>query len=157
MIYLNNLSLRGHAALLCGLAGGATAQAMCLWGGDLARFMPPAFVLMGAASFGAACAGVVLADTMGRRGWRGALCFILAWPVVTGLGAAVASIPFGVSDAGLRGNVVNTLAAAVDAAAPLGLLAVGDGIVHSPHVAAVWVLSALAVHKVLQTERQLSI
>lgn len=41
MKYFVRPSIRMQSAVLTGMGGGATAQAMGLWGGDLARFLPP--------------------------------------------------------------------------------------------------------------------
>ncbi|WP_299548340.1 hypothetical protein [uncultured Tateyamaria sp.] len=152
-----NPSIRLHSAILTGIGGGATAQAMSLWGGDLARFLPPTWLLTLTAVFGAACAGAILASALGRSGLIGVVICILAWPVATALGAAIAAVPFGLSVADMRYGVAGGFVTAMREAAPLGLLAVGDGITTSWVVAAVWVLSAALVHVVLRTERQVSI
>ena len=156
MTYLNTLSVRGHAALLTGLAGGATAQTMTVWGGDLERFLPPTLLLIAAACAGAAGAGALLSGALGQRGWPGGLSLALCWPLVTALGAVLAALPFGLADAGFGSCGIERLSAAVETSAPLGLLAVADGIGNSPVVACVWGLSALAVHAGLRAQRQLS-
>lgn len=150
-------TIRMHSAVLTGTGGGATAQAMSLWGGDLARFLPPTWLLTLAAVIGAACAGAVLAGALGRTGLIGVITCILAWPVATALGAVIAAVPFGLSEVDVRYGVAGSVVTAVSEAAPLGLLAVGDGITTSWVVAAVWVLSAALVHVVLRLERQVSI
>ncbi|WP_299654156.1 hypothetical protein [uncultured Tateyamaria sp.] len=156
MTHLKSQSLTTQSALLTGLAGGATAQAMSLWGGDLARFLPPLPFLTLAAAFGGACAGVVLAKALGRSGWIGVMISALAWPVATLLGAVLAAIPFGLVDAATHVSATEMLFTAVESAAPLGLLAIGDGIANSPYVATIWVLSATCIHIILRRERSLS-
>lgn len=150
-------SIRMHSAVLTGIGGGATAQAMSLWGGDLARFLPPTWFLILAAFFGAACAGAVLAIALGRSGFLGVAICVLAWPVATAIGAVIAAMPFGLSEIDMRYGVAGSALAAMTEAAPLGLLAVGDGITTSWVVAAVWVLSAALVHVIMRLERQVSI
>lgn len=157
MKYFVRPSIRMQSAVLTGMGGGATAQAMGLWGGDLARFLPPTWLLTLAAVFGAACAGAVLASALGRSGLLGMAMCILAWPVATSLGASIAALPFGLSGFDARYGVARAVGSAMTEAAPLGLLAVSDGIMSSWFVAAVWVLSAALVHVILRAERQVSI
>ncbi|MEL7133555.1 MAG: hypothetical protein AAGK77_14220 [Pseudomonadota bacterium] len=154
MTYLNHTSLRAAAAVLTGIAGGATAQAMTLWGSDLSRFLPPMPLLSLAAAFGAAGAGALLADAWGRQGWRGCLLSILIWPVATVLGACLAVMPFGLVEHGWPSNAVLALADAFVTTAPLGIFAVLNGITSSVHVAAIWLISGVLVHIGLRAERQ---
>lgn len=141
---------RLRCAVLMALAGGAVAQAMTLWGGELARFLPPVTPMMVAACAGACLAGLMLADAFGRTGWLGALWSTLAWPLATAVGAALGAGLFGIvtSPAPLLGAPQ-----ALAAGAPLGLTAVIDGISTSPAVAVIWIICGLAMHHGALAER----
>ena len=139
-----------HSALLVGCAGGATAQSMVQWGGPLAHHLPPVLPLMAVACVGAGAAGLLCSGAFGRRGWLGQALALVAWPVVTMCGAALAAALYLWAGALF---VAGTPAAATQGAG-LGILAVTDGIMHSPVVAAVWVASALLVQQAMRAERQ---
>jgi hypothetical protein len=153
----SSISLRVHCAILTGIAGGATAQTMTLWGGDLARFLPPMTPMIVAASLGAGLAGAILADGFGRRGWCGVVTSALLWPFTTALGAAIAAMPFGLVDmVGQSFTRRNMLHAALESA-PRGLVAVADGILFSPVVAAIWAISLLGLQFAMRAERSATI
>lgn len=141
---------RARSATLTAIAGGALAQSMALWGGTLARFLPPWHVLILAAMLGAGMAGFLLADAFGRAGVWGAVWSAVGWICATvvgaGLGAAVFTFSAGAYPAFALTN-------AVVEGAPLGLLAVGDGISSSPTVALIWIIGGCAVHYGTRTER----
>ena len=141
---------RLRCAALIAMSGGAVAQAMVLWGGQMARFLPPLPVLMSAAVAGAGLAGIVLADAFGRQGRRGAIRSAIAWPVVTGLGAMAGASLLALDPA--RGPA-SMLANALKEGAPLGFLAVADGIATSPAVLAIWLVAGVAVHHGARVER----
>lgn len=153
MTIFETFSPRTHAAILTGLAGGAVAQAMCVWGGTLAHFLPPATLMMLGGFGGAACAGMICAGVIGRPGWLGTLVAVLLWPLVTALGAILGALPFGLIDQHTHRGMLSSLLSAAEEAAPLGLLAVADGIVTSPAVAGIWIVSALAVHAAVKQQR----
>ncbi|MEO0381782.1 MAG: hypothetical protein AAF252_16055 [Pseudomonadota bacterium] len=141
---------RVRCGVLMALAGGAVAQAMTLWGGDLARFLPPLSIMLCAAFVGAGVAGFFLADAFGRRGWGGIVWTALAWPLATAMGASLG--------AGLVGTASSpeplaSLPEALTAGAPLGWMAVTDGITSSPAVALIWVVCGLAMHHGALAER----
>ena len=141
---------RLRCAALIAMSGGAVAQAMTLWGGQLARFPPPLPVLMSAAVAGAGLAGVLLADAFGRRGCRGAIWSAVAWPVVTGLGGMAGASVLALDPA--RGPA-SMLANALKEGAPLGFWAVADGIATSPTVLVIWLVAGVAVHHGVRVER----
>ena len=147
-------TLRAQSTILTGLAGGATAQAMSLWGAETARFLPSIWFLTIAAFIGAAVAGAIMVGAFGRHGKAGVLLAAVAWPVTTVLGASVASIPFGLVDVGLRSNAVFATVQALETAAPLGVFAVTSGITGSFHVAGIWIISAAVLHVTLRAARQ---
>lgn len=132
------------------LGGGAVAQSMVLWGGSMAQFLPPLAVMSLAASGGAALAGLVLADAFGRAGRWGVVVSAIAWCMATALGACVGAAFFAL-ESGL--NPATFIPNAIFGAAPLGLIAVADGIATSPAVAAVWALAGCAMHWCARVER----
>ncbi|MEL6807247.1 MAG: hypothetical protein AAFO97_05665 [Pseudomonadota bacterium] len=141
---------RVRCGVLMALTGGAVAQAMTLWGGDLARFFPPLSIMLCAAFVGAGVAGFMLADAFGRKGWVGFVSSTLAWPLATVIGASLG--------AGLVGTASSpeplaSLPEALTAGAPLGLMAVTDGIASSPVVAIIWIICGLAMHHGAFAER----
>lgn len=141
---------RVRCSVLMALTGGAVAQAMTLWGGDLARFFPPLSIMLCAAFVGAGVAGFMLADAFGRKGWVGLVSSTLGWPLATIVGASLA--------AGLVGTASSpeplaSLPEALTQGAPLGLMAVTDGIVSSPIVAIIWSVCGLAMHHGAFAER----
>lgn len=140
---------RTRSAALVALAGGAMAQAMVLWGGSLARFLPPWQALLVAAALGAGVAGFALADAFGRSGRWGLIWSYVAWPVATALGAGVGAVFLTVLLATDGGGLVYV----VSSAAPLGMMAVIDGVTTSPVVAVVWALGGCAAHYGTRSER----
>lgn len=141
---------RVRCGVLMALSGGAVAQSMTLWGGDLARFFPPLSIMLCAAFVGAGVAGFILADAFGRRGWGGMVWSIVTWPLATAVGASLG--------AGLVGTASSpeplaSLPEALIAGAPLGWMAVSDGIASSPAVAAIWVICGVAMHHGALAER----
>ncbi|WP_299687324.1 hypothetical protein [uncultured Tateyamaria sp.] len=141
--------IRVKCGAATGAAGLAVAVAMTVAGGSLARFLPDGPLFHAVAFVGAAVAGAALADGFGRRGRLGALAAIVAAPVVTAVGAVIATLllvaifePSG----GWR---------ALSGAVPLGVLAVTDGIGTSPFVAGTWGLSLAGVHMAMRRVRGL--
>lgn len=134
---------RLHCAALMAVSGGAVAQTMSLWGGDLARFLPPLPMMTLAAAFGAGVAGLLVSDAFGRRGVWGLLSSGFGWCIATALGAGIGAAVFAVQP---RLGISGGLLRALEEGASLGLLAVGDGIVTSPPVAVIWILSGIAMH-----------
>ena len=144
----------GKTRAICGAATGAAglvvALAMTTAGGSLARFLPDAPWFHLVACVGAATAGVALADGFGRRGQLGALAAVLVAPIVTAVGAVIATMLLVLVFEPTGGW------GAVSDAAPLGLLAVTDGIGTSPVVAVTWGLSLAGVHMVMRRVRVLA-
>ncbi|MFL4470767.1 hypothetical protein ACERZ8_13070 [Tateyamaria armeniaca] len=145
---------RLRCAALTAMAGGAVAQTMSLWGGHLARFLPPMAVMMGAGAVGAGIAGLILADAFGRAGRRGAFCALLGWPIATLLGAVIGATLVVIEAMELSAA---TLAHAVSEGAPFGIMALMDGISTSPAVAGIWLLSGWAMHVGARVERRATI
>ena len=142
---------RLRCATLIALSGGAVAQTMTIWGGDLARFLPPSSVMSLAGAGGAWLAGFAMVGAFGREGWRGVICSALMWPVVTAFGAALGAVLLVLMPLAVPSRPAwSTL----DESAGLGLLAVGDGITTSPVVAGVWLLSCAAIHHGARHERR---
>lgn len=138
-------------AAACGgftcFAGGAMAVAMQVSGGALAPLLPPAGPFIGSAMCGAGCAGAALAGGFGHGRWYGHLAAVVAWPLATGIGAAVA------------GTIATVIAEGAGAATTgdgpaLGLIAVLDGVTGSPVVLAVWLASGLAVQRAMLRHRR---
>lgn len=140
---------RARSAALVALAGGAMAQAMVLWGGSLARFLPPWQALLVAAALGAGVAGFLLADAFGRSGRWGLIWSCVAWPMATALGAGVGAVLLTV----LLATDGAEMLFAVSSGAPLGMMAVIDGVTTSPVVAVVWALGGCAAHYGTRSER----
>lgn len=146
-------SARLRCAALMALTGGAVAQTMSLWGGDLARFLPPLPVMQGFGVAGAGLAGLVLADAFGRAGWRGAVWSCLAWPLATIFGAVTGAALLAFEVTRSPGAM---LIKAVSEGAPLGIMALMDGIATSPAVATIWLASGLAMHSGARVERDVT-
>jgi len=138
-----------HGGVLVGLAGGAVAQTMALWPGEVARFLPDPLMLATAAFFGAATAGTLCSGFFGRAGLFGWVIALCAWPLVTLFGAALAALPFVYSG---RKVLWPAHEMALEALAS-GVLGVGVSIASSLPVGALWVLAALLVHKAMRAER----
>ena len=141
---------RVRCGVLMGLTGGAVAQAMTFWGGDMARHLPPHWVMCGAASVGAGLAGLALADAFGRRGWGGAMLSVFGWPIATIMGAVLGAA-FVLMKEGRPW--ASDPALAIVEGAPLGVMSVLDGIVSSPVVATIWHVCGLAMHHGAFAER----
>ena len=141
---------RLRCAALVALSGGAVAQAMTIWGGQMARFLPPHPYMILAGFVGAGLAGILLADAFGRGGKGGALLSGLFWPIATLLGACLgaALLIFG-----LEGPANVTPHSALESGADLGTLAVMDGVFTGPLVAVIWFVSGIAVHFGARAER----
>ena len=142
---------RLKCATLIALSGGAMAQTMTLWGGDLARFLPPTAVMGLAGAGGAWLAGFALAGAFGREGWRGVMCSAVMWPVTTAVGAGLGASLLALVPTGAPSRPLWT---ALEEGPGLGLLAVADGIATSPVVACVWLLSCAAIHHGARHERR---
>ena len=140
-------------AALMALTGGTVGQTMSLWGGDLAGYLPPLWVMSGAGAFGAGLTGLVLADMFGRRGLAGAALSCFGWPIATMLGAIIGAA---VVLLGTKRPLVSDPALTIVEGAPLGLLAVADGIATSAVVAGVWMISGVAMHCGARVERHRS-
>lgn len=157
MKYFVRPSIRMQSAVLTGMGGGATAQAMGLWGGDLARFLPPTMAFDLGGCFWCRLCGRCAGQCAGtqRPAWYGNVYPCMASRHFAGrVHRRFAVWAIGFRCALRRGRAVGS---AMTEAAPLGLLAVSDGVMSSWFVAAVWVLSAALVHVILRAERQVSI
>ena len=141
---------RVRCGALMALSGGAVAQAMTLWGGDLSRFLPSLSTMILAACVGAGVAGFLLADAFGRRGWRGAIWTVVAWPIATVCGASLGAGLVGIASSA---EPLAGLPEALVAGAPLGIMAVSDGLSTSPAVAVIWLICGLAMHHGAMAER----
>ncbi|MEO9573987.1 MAG: hypothetical protein ABJ263_14815 [Tateyamaria sp.] len=136
------------------IAGGAVAQAMSLWGGDLARFMPPFPVMICAGVAGAGLAGLMLVDAFGHKGWHGALWSSLGWSIATLFGAVVGATLVAVE--GPQSSLPDVMRA-LGFSASLGVIAITNSIVTSSAVAGDWLLSGLAMHYGARIESHLTI
>ncbi|WP_299725011.1 hypothetical protein [uncultured Tateyamaria sp.] len=141
---------RLRCAALMAITGGAVSQTMSIWGGDLARFLPPMLVMICAGAAGAGLAGLLLADGFGRKGAFGMLWSVLAWPIATACGAVFGAATLAIE---WMRSPVQMVAHALEHGAPLGVMAVADGIATSPAVAGVWLVSGVAMHYGARIER----
>lgn len=154
MSIIETFSPRVQCAILTGIAGGAVAQTMSIWGGELARHLPPMLTMIVTATFGAAVSGAVFANVFGRSGWGGALVAAVLWPFVTLFGAAFAASAVALFfETGWRRSLVHSLVDAAAEGAFLGALAVTDGVLTSPVVAGVWGVALIAVHSGMKQEK----
>lgn len=132
------LTSRLHIAALMAITGGAVGQSLVLWPGSMGRFLPTLAEMTVMAALGGGMAGLVLADLCGRRGVWGAVCGALAWLIASALGS--------VAGAGLFGLIRQGGVQAGGDAAPLGMMALMDGLTTSPVVMAIWLGAGLLMH-----------
>ncbi|MEM6374252.1 MAG: hypothetical protein AAF727_15960 [Pseudomonadota bacterium] len=145
-----SISLRLRCATLVALSGGAVAQTMSLWGGEVSMFLPDFTDMLWAGVLGAGAAGLLFGDLFGRAERTGVMWAMLGWAIATLVGAMFGA---GAVIAYETNAPLANMGTSMMEGAPLGVLALVSGVTGSPIVAAVWVLSGLAVHCATRAER----
>ena len=145
-----DISQRLRCAALAALGGGALAQTISLWGGDMPIFLLPTTLMCIGGATGAALAGFIMADAFGRKGPRGVFWSVQAWWITTVLGAWFGAAFFAIE---ANRNLFFVILCALDKAAWPGILTVMEGIAYSPAVAVIWLICGLAMHHGAMAER----